>query len=368
MKTFKLHLLISLMIFSILSVRADDNQPQGIDLGEYAFGIPVEQLNFNNQSPFTLSFWLNIKEFNHRELGTQFINIRNPNGNWIWCDFPYIHSTIGEAYDMYDNKLGDDMMTFYVFENIGSWFTYLKHIEEYKFYPGEWVHISFQYYITNKAQLFVYVNGKQTLKFESLYGDTFLMPRPAGSIIMIGGPAYNRSPLNAYIDKVQLYNKALSQAQVIKSMSAPLIRDASLLGYWDFEDGCMTDADGFMKADKGTIKATMYKILSNSYEESIGTEVQPFTFGMGVNPESVIQGVEENNITESKTKAFVQNKILNIENTEGIDSVVVYDAMGKVITSTNANGATSTQITLPSNTKGVLIIKVNDEVIKVICD
>ena len=187
-------------------------------------------------------------------------------------------------------------------------------------------------------------------------------------MLMIGGGAYYRSPLNAYIDKVQIYNKALSQAQIIKSMTAPLLRDASLLGYWNFEDGCTTDADGFMKADKGTIKATIYKILSNSSGYSTGTEVQPFVFGEGVDPESVIQGVEENNITESKTKAFVSNERLNIENTEGINSVVVYDAMGRVITTDNANGATSAQITLPSNTKGVLILKVNDDVIKVICD
>ena len=363
-KTFLTILFILLPIFAI----ANNEQPQGIDLGEYAFGIPIDQLDFNNQTPFTLSFWLNIKEFNHRELGTQFINIRNPNGNWIWCDFPYIHSTIGEAYDMYDNKLGDDMMTFYVFESMGSWFTYLKHIEEYRFYPEEWIHISFQYYITNKAQLFVYVNGKQTLKFESLYGNTFLMPRPAGSIIMIGGPAYNRSPLNAYIDKVQFYNKALSQTEIIESMNVPLLNNTSLLGYWDFEDGCTTDTDGFMQADNGTIKATMYKILSNSSGESIGTEIKPFTYGEGVNPESVIQEVEENNITESKSKAFVSNEMLNIENAEGINSVVVYDATGKVITSVNANGATSTQIALSSTIKGVIMVKVNNEVIKVVCD
>jgi hypothetical protein len=57
---------------------------------------------------------------------------------------------------------------------------------------------------------------------------------------------------------------------------------------------------------------------------------------------------------------------LNIENAEGINSVVVYEATGKVITSANANGATSIQIALPLNTRGVLIVKVNNEVIKVI--
>ena len=60
--------------------------------------------------------------------------------------------------------------------------------------------------------------------------------------------------------------------------------------------------------------------------------------------------------------------MLNIENAEGINSVVVYDAMGKVIASANANGATSTQIALPSTIKGVIMVKVNSEVIKVICN
>ena len=153
-----------------------------------------------------------------------------------------------------------------------------------------------------------------------------------------------------------------------ESITMPLLNDESLLGYWDFEDGCTTDADGFMIADNGTIKATLYKILSNSSGYSIGTEIQPFVFGEGVDPESVIQGVEENVVSESKTKAFVTNEILNIENAEGINSVVVYDTMGKVISSANANGATSTQITLPSTIKGVIMVKVNNEVIKVVCD
>jgi RNA polymerase sigma factor (sigma-70 family) len=175
------------------------------------------------------------------------------------------------------------------------------------------------------------------------------------------------SPLNAYIDKVQFYSKALSQANIIKSMSSPLVRDSSLLGYWNFEDGCTTDAEGFMQADKGSVKAAMYKILTNGIM-SIGTEVKPFSFGEGVDSESVIQGVEESITEVSKTKAFVSNEMLNIENAEGINSVVVYDAMGKGITSVNANGATSTQIALSLTIKGVIMVKVNNEVIKVVCD
>ena len=79
-----------------------------------------------------------------------------------------------------------------------------------------------------------------------------------------------------------------------------------------------------------------------------------------------VTGIEESIAEVNKSKAFVTNEILNIENAEGINSVVVYDAMGKVITSANADGVTSTQIALSSTIKGVLIVKVNNEVIKVI--
>ena len=81
-----------------------------------------------------------------------------------------------------------------------------------------------------------------------------------------------------------------------------------------------------------------------------------------------VTGIEESATEVSKTKAFVTNEMLNIENAEGINSIVVYEATGNVITSANANGATSTQIALSSNTKGLLIVKVNSEVIKVICN
>jgi hypothetical protein len=81
-----------------------------------------------------------------------------------------------------------------------------------------------------------------------------------------------------------------------------------------------------------------------------------------------VTGIEESITEVNKSKAFVSNEMLNIENAEGINLVVVYDATGKVITSVNANGATSLQIALPSNTKGVLLVKVNNEIIKVICD
>lgn len=356
MKTINKLFLTILLILLPMFATANNEQPQGIDLGEYAFGIPVEQLNFNNQSPFTLSFWVKVKEFNHSDYGTLFVSIRNP-------EDPYVMSDYGWMWAFVEPNDSKNILNMTVRSSGSSGFDE-EELSSFDFIKEEWLNFSFVFDYDGNRKLTLYLNGTPVYEVKGTY-DTYSWAQK--NIIMIGGISSLRSPLNAYIDKVQLYKKALSQANIIKIMTAPLLRDASLLGYWNFEDGCTVDGDGFMKADKGAIKATMYKILTSSII-SIGTDVQPFVFGEGVNPESVIQGVEENNITESKTKAFVSNEILNIENAEGINSVVVYDAMGRAITTDNANGATTAQITLPSNTKGILIVKVNDEVIKVVCD
>ena len=99
---------------------------------------------------------------------------------------------------------------------------------------------------------------------------------------------------------------------------------------------------------------TLLKFQNNEFE------------AIDLGPAITNTGINESIAETQNTKAFVTNEMLNIENAEGINSVVVYDAMGRVITSTNANGATSTQIALPSTIKGVIIVKVNNEVVKVV--
>ena len=133
---------------------------------------------------------------------------------------------------------------------------------------------------------------------------------------------------------------------------------------WDGSEFTTYTCDGYKEARSmlcdGNIvwvllkNDTLLKFQNNEFE---AIDLGPAITNTGINE----------SITEAQnTKAFVTNEMLNIENAEGINSVVVYDAMGKVITSANVNGATSTQIALPSTIKGVLIVKVNNEVVKVI--
>ncbi|MBQ3555368.1 MAG: hypothetical protein IJA09_04035 [Bacteroidales bacterium] len=78
-------------------------------------------------------------------------------------------------------------------------------------------------------------------------------------------------------------------------------------------------------------------------------------------------GINETPKEVSNTRAYVSNGVLYIENAEGINSVEIYDTTGKIITSGTYNNA-SVQISLPSALKGGIMVKVNNEVVKVICD
>ena len=359
MRTFKLILLIVLLISSVEFVKANNEQLQGIDLGEYSFGIPANQLYFNNDYSLTLSFWMNVKEFNHDMNGTQFINIRNVSEGFPLSEWGWMWVNIGPT----------DPLFCAVRNNTSS--PDVAQIEDnsFSFITKQWKYFSFVFenIWNDEVKLTIYVDGQPTY----ILTGTSKTYWGSNKTIMIGGPCLGTAPLNAYIDKVQFYKKALSQEEVIESMTSPLLNDESLLGYWDFEEGCTTDADGFMKADEGTIKSTMYKIIQQEKEGfyngvSLGAEIQPFTFGEGVNPETVIQGVKESIAEESNTKAYVSNGILHIESSEDITSVKIYDAMGREVLAHNpTQGETSVEIALP-NVKGVLIVKVNSEAIKVI--
>ena len=357
-------ILLTLMIFSLSLVRANGvnnniQEPRGIDLGEYAFGIPVEQLGFDDNSTFSISFWMYAKEYNHSALGTNFVNIRDVYEFWPLSDYGYMWANIGSYEEGFGNKIN-----FYLRQRYSTIpFMKTNDMNPSEVNTGEWKYFTFVFDLEEYRKLTIYINGVSSYEIEMLV-DTYYWLQDF--IVMIGGKAYQRAPLNAYIDKVQFYNKALTSGEVIESMTAPLLNDGSLLGYWDFEYGCTTDSEGFMQADNGVIKATMYKILTNSYEESSGLEIQPFSFGDGVDPESVIQGVEKYVEKEPKTKAFVSNGVLYIESTDDITSVNIYDTMGRgILTAKPSLVEREVAITLP-NVKGVLIVKVNNEVIKII--
>ena len=83
-----------------------------------------------------------------------------------------------------------------------------------------------------------------------------------------------------------------------------------------------------------------------------------------------VTGIEESSAEESNTKAYVSNGVLYIENSEGVNSVTIYDAMGRTLLTPNPSPVERGEIAIPLNlnVKGLLLVKVNNEAVKVICE
>ena len=124
----------------------------------------------------------------------------------------------------------------------------------------------------------------------------------------------------------------------------------SIEGLWHYS---VTSTTGFSRRDVWyTLKSFHYK----------GKQFYP----------TEESGINESTAEINNTKAYVSDGVLYIESAEDINSVTVYDAMGRTLLTPKPSpverGATNAQIELPSAIKGVIMVKVNNEVVKVICD
>lgn len=270
MKLKRAMVLIVILALSPSLVRANIEQPRGIELGGNAFGIPVDQRTFDSKKSYTISFWANIKEHNDNTEGIQLVNIRDVTDEWPMNSWGWMWANIYSSGDIaYTLRNGANTPAISQIVN-----------DSFVFETNKWYYYTFVFeYSTSNMKVYLYIDGKHSYTLTSqiitYVGDD--------KIIMIGGQSFASAPLNAYIDKVQLYNKALSHAEIQTTMTAPLLNDKSLKGYWDFEEGCTTNSEGFMSGDNGTIKAAMY---NGNFVE---TEIIPFTFGEGIKTEEDIE-------------------------------------------------------------------------------
>ena len=211
---------------------ADGYVSRGLVLNEKAFGIPASQLNFNSQSPFSITFWFKVNRFSHESEGTQLLNIRSAEDGWPASDWGYFWSQFSSGEGSYGKKENELYVDFRTVSSSGNDISFM---EEVIFEEDVWYHIAFIFGYSNYRTLQVYLNGKLICNSslnKSIYG------WKSSNMIMIGGRAYSRAGLNGIIDEVRLYNKTLTASDVMNSMIYDdNVVDANLIGYWDFESG-----------------------------------------------------------------------------------------------------------------------------------
>ncbi|NCB69916.1 MAG: T9SS type A sorting domain-containing protein [Bacteroidia bacterium] len=257
--------------YSYVGKPADGVVSRGLQLSEKAFGIPADQLGFDGTSKYSLSFWFTPSRFNHGQDGTQLVNIRTASDPWPSSDWGYIWSSIGP-----DGKFS---ISFRKTTNEGTQID----VDNFVFKPNQWYHMALVVDYQGGRLMTLYVNGRKIKTSELI---TNLYSWKTSNIIMIGGKAFNRAGLEGFLDEFQLYNKALTQEEVLNSMQHQTTIPEGLIGYWDFEtdpgeDGYIMSTGSNPALKAGTVDAVQIKEGVNQYnpvQSTFGTGA-PFISG-----------------------------------------------------------------------------------------
>ena len=295
----------------------------GASLEGKAFGIPADQLGFNSQTPFTLTFWIYFDEFNHDDHGTQLINIRSPQDYYPASDWGYMWTTITtEGYqDEYGKKYEEGNLTLSYLSYYGGGPTPAKAPSYVKFSPQKWYHVAMVCDYTNERIFNMYINGE-------LVASTIAKMQyswKSSNVIMVGGPAYFRAAIDGTIDEVRLYKKVLSKEEVKEAMQhINTVADETLIGYWDFESGPDENNNLLSIGSNKELIARMYDVQMIT----VGTNeyaVKPFVFTNGYMGEEYERYV-------TATSADIN------KGTAEVSSNVVYSGEDVILTATPAEG------------------------------
>ncbi len=257
-----------------------DEMIYGASLQGKAFGIPASQLGFNNQTPFSIAFWIYFNEFNHEDGGTQLLNIRTPEDGWPASDWGYLWSTIAKGGNItdYGDRLKEGNLSLSCRTN-SSAANVLTPPSYVTFEPQKWYHVAVVLGYTSNRTIDLYVNGKliasENLRYEGMYS------WKSSNVIMVGGPAFARAAIDGIIDEVRLYKKAITADEVKAAMQHQNnVNDETLIGYWDFEGNTVETNNLYSIGSNNNLVACMYDV----YMKTEGTNAyisKPFVFTEG---------------------------------------------------------------------------------------
>jgi hypothetical protein len=178
---------------------------------------------------------------------------------------------------------------------------------------------------------------------------------------MIGGRAFNRAAIDGTLDEVRLYNKALSASEVKESMKHAASASGNFIGYWDFETGSDANNNLLSRGYNKELIARMYDVTVISEGNNQYT-AKPFVFVEGYTGEDIESHVITENSDQTIKVAVLGDEIKLYGTTQG-EAIAIYSANGLLFA--NAMGEDSVT-TINTSAKGLLIIKVGEQVFKVV--
>lgn len=232
---------------------------------------------------YSYALWFKVKNLSHDKQGTNLINKNSiydewPHNNWgdLWVTIrpkwenPYTHEVRPE------NEISFNTMGWESHDIPNS-----KMISrDYQITPGVWNHLV----VTQDGQhQKMYFNGKKVAdtnfngsKRRETRGDSRIKSNKKADIFIGGGGVY-KAGFNGWIDEVQVWNKALTDEEVLKAMQGyqPNEVPEGLQAYYTFEE---TDSEHkFANHGKSTIsdsKAYLVEMVGSGGENTATASYQ----------------------------------------------------------------------------------------------
>ena len=213
---------------------------------------------------YSYAVWFKIDKFSHDKQGTNLINKNTiadswPHNNWgdLWVTIrpQWTGNTTHPANEISFNTYG---WTAHDSPNESMMST------NFSVTPGVWNHLVVTHNASKQQKM--YFNGKKVA--ETIYSAS--SRRGSSSDIYFGGGNVYKAGLNGWIDEVQVWSKALSDAEVLQAMKGYQTAPDGLVAYYTFEE--KTGNSSF--ANKGTGGVAMQGdmvVMDGSGGESTGT-------------------------------------------------------------------------------------------------
>ena len=191
--------------------------------------------------PYTYMMWFKADKLTHNNQGTNLIDKRNVDETWPhnnWGDFwvtirPEMMANREAGGSTYSDVVHPaDEISF----NTYGW---TEHdvpnsnmmSNDHSVKEGQWTHIAVTFDTDNKQKM--YFNGKKVAETTTNKGHS---ARNEGAPVYVGGSSVYKAGFNGWVDEFQIWDRVLTDAEVVEAMKGFSTAPAGLQGYWTFEE------------------------------------------------------------------------------------------------------------------------------------
>lgn len=316
----------------------------------YQLTVDAAVMSEYNNTSFAL--WFKVEKFEHASLGTLLMTKvnRNYGGTWTESVWGEMWTAIRPAGYAAKNNIGRDNAANELSVSFDGPIAGTPNYEHnndvdgltdgYTLQPNTWYHVCV---VKSGRNAKLYLNGKKVIDCQSRGAG----PKNwRGAHFYVGGSMTNLASFTGWVDEVQIWNKSLSDAEVLEAMRGYKTAPDGLQGYFTFES-TQTDENGYIYfpnsgKNSSAVKGAYMTTGKSENNKNVDYKQNQLTTALGV---PMLEG--SNTIAYESSRWMLEGARLN--SSDDLTANATYNAGdGKFpisLTASNSWGSTTKTIT-----------------------